>query len=191
MLIPGDSRPPEIEWWPTMLRNTYTRGATAPVTAMGRLNNVSIHAPTRGATFRRPRSACQRRSFNPRTHTGCDMTGLLQEASCVRFQSTHPHGVRHMMKRQSRSLSMFQSTHPHGVRHFFVIKIHIKPSGFNPRTHTGCDGVPFVATSLPWVVSIHAPTRGATSTTVYRTYEILFQSTHPHGVRPARWTVFC
>ena len=77
---------------------------------------------------------------------------------------------------------------------------------FNPRTHTGCDYLwltkiylcPNVsihaptrgATSSPtcrflWLlVSIHAPTRGATSETEEDYQETLFQSTHPHGVRP-------
>ena len=140
MLIPGDSRPPEIEWWPTMLRNTYTRGATAPVTAMGRLNNVSIHAPTRGAT-------CLK--ICPRASTW--------------FQSTHPHGVRLGATRQNKEVDRgfnprthtgcdtecgyktllglwFQSTHPHGVRPLLLL---IRPGGFP--------------------VSIHAPTRGATN----------------------------
>ena len=56
---------------------------------------------------------------------------------------------------------LFQSTHPHGVR---------------PR-HSQKFGCSFV-------VSIHAPTRGATDfRRGYCQFE-LFQSTHPHGVRP-------
>ena len=55
-------------------------------------------------------------------------------------------------------------------------------SCFNPRTHEGCDdkGVLYVVACK---VSIHAPTRGAT-TKYYRQATILmFQSTHPRGVR--------
>ena len=33
------------------------------------------------------------------------------------------------------------------------------------------------------MVSIHAPTRGATATARMEFLEVLFQSTHPHGVR--------
>ena len=100
---------------------------------------------------------------------------------------------------------MFQSTHPHGVRHICTLEP-LPPSGFNPRTHTGCD-----IKNCLWrgsrVVSIHAPTRGATlypnpiaestilvsihaptrgATIISETPESiarLFQSTHPHGVR--------
>ena len=55
---------------------------------------------------------------------------------------------------------MFQSTHPHGVRLFDLSKSTKKA-----------------------VVSIHAPTRGATDgcSMLLPTFE--FQSTHPHGVR--------
>ena len=54
---------------------------------------VSIHAPTRGATFDRERA---------------DMY--------YKFQSTHPHGVRRVLERSDVLCLMFQSTHPHGVR---------------------------------------------------------------------------
>ena len=37
------------------------------------INIVSIHAPTRGATFHRIMVSTFIRSFNPRTHTGCDV----------------------------------------------------------------------------------------------------------------------
>ena len=78
-------------------------------------------------------------------------------------------------------------------------------SNFNPRTHVGCDpGAPeppeppglisihaptWGATVEPglnggfWVISIHAPTWGATILRVSRESGKLFQSTHPRGVR--------
>ena len=79
-------------------------------------------------------------SFNPRTRTGCDaQRDKLSDIS--RFQSTHPHEVRHQVyayqvteeyrfqsthPREVRPVSQyrirldriqFQSTHPHEVRH--------------------------------------------------------------------------
>ena len=162
MLIPGDSRPPEIEWWPTMLRNTYTRGATAPVTAMGRLNNVSIHAPTRGATsgaghvplpaVRVSIHAPTRGAtvsmvffplmllcFNPRTHTGCD----LQDEG---------HGQHYAVSIHAPTRGATQRDFPHPFGQ----------TSFNPRTHTGCDSGQSLMQSKIAKVSIHAPTRGAT-----------------------------
>ena len=57
--------------------------------------------------------------------------------------------------------------------------------GFNPRTHTGCDIIKLRLGSEQ-VVSIHAPTRGATSLLFSLDVETEFQSTHPHGVRRGR-----
>jgi len=57
---------------------------------------------------------------------------------------------------------MFQSTHPRGVRPCFA---------HTNQTRT--------------IVSIHAPTRGATiDATRYACEDDMFQSTHPRGVRP-------
>ena len=124
---------------------------------------VSIHAPTRGATFntgrkvksfrfqsthphgvRRNRSkkVTEERSFNPRTHTGCDVPCTMQVCLSVMFQSTHPHGVR---RRNTPCRARSQC--------------------FNPRTHTGCDQNQWNIDQ--WNrVSIHAPTRGATNSAV-------------------------
>jgi len=59
--------------------------------------------------------------------------------SKVKFQSTHPHGVRLGRNSNRRNSSLFQSTHPHGVRRYYGLELEID------------DGV-----------SIHAPARGAT-----------------------------
>ena len=56
---------------------------------------------------------------------------------------------------------MFQSTHPHGVRLTIEARRTLN-NRFNPRTHTGCD-LDSYKIVLVWRVSIHAPTRGATS----------------------------
>ena len=77
---------------------------------------------------------------------------------------------------------MFQSTHPHGVRLTCLSRMRIKIPSFNPRTHTGCD-VEEDGGAYLLVVSIHAPTRGATETLQRVPDKYLFQSTHPHGVR--------
>ena len=82
-------------------------------------SEVSIHAPTRGATI-----------FD-----------LRKFISVQTFQSTHPHGVRHTVTFGGNEEILFQSTHPHGVRHLFLKSIIRKSGSFNPRTHTGCDSV--------------------------------------------------
>ena len=55
---------------------------------------ISIHAPQWGATNRDRRRTPHRHHFNPRTPVGCDYR-LIAVGPCVlRFQSTHPSGVR-------------------------------------------------------------------------------------------------
>ena len=71
-----------------------TRGATCDIRVCQPVLNVSIHAPTRGATTLGKHRHSNIISFNPRTHTGCDMSFLYVAISIVVFQSTHPHGVR-------------------------------------------------------------------------------------------------
>ena len=77
-----------------------------------------------------------------------------------RFQSTHPRGVRPYAFKGLCPVSWFQSTHPRGVR---LIRNSTKTTinGFNPRTHEGCDSFEQGYFSVS-IVSIHAPTRGAT-----------------------------
>ena len=127
------------------------------------LNYVSIHAPTRGATSQFLRYFALSSCFNPRTHTGCDVFSDEYLLAFIKFQSTHPHGVRpdfvevHVLWKSfnprthtgcdvtnptsSPFKSEFQSTHPHGVRRpRFPCSIGIRAS-FNPRTHTGCDSL--------------------------------------------------
>ena len=41
--------------------------------------------------------------------------------------------------KQKNKETLFQSTHPHGVRLTGDYSQLFSPTGFNPRTHTGCD----------------------------------------------------
>ena len=146
------------------------------------LLQVSIHAPTRGATLR-----------------------TLGYAPVVQFQSTHPHGVRlpsamtaficstvsiHAPTRGATSEStqgrdradvsihaptrgatkwsccaicaIFVSIHAPtrgATEGGLILPVHVP--GFNPRTHTGCDSS-VLSQPVNIEVSIHAPTRGAT-----------------------------
>ena len=107
----------------------------------------------------------------------------------ILFQSTHPHGVRPSVSPTGLvRKNGFQSTHPHGVRlhtveRVFIIdgfnprthtgcdvafdRVDVSVPGFNPRTHTGCDKIPVEPHIVP-MVSIHAPTRGATASRTER-----------------------
>ena len=100
--------------------------------------DISIHAPTWGATSDRGGLLHRRGNFNPRTHVGCDPghQGLLLSDAAIsihaptwgatdlnpayreklEFQSTHPRGVRQLVTDGRANEYLFQSTHPRGVR---------------------------------------------------------------------------
>ena len=110
----------------------------------------------------------------------------------MRFQSTHPRGVRPLFGLQKPVYAVFQSTHPRGVRREQYFRL--GSSGVFQSTHPR--GVRLQANwarSHSMGVSIHAPAWGAT----YRfwmdsCHYLGFQSTHPRGVRRSRpcshWT---
>ena len=113
-----------------------TRGATGQPPRPSRPGGVSIHAPTRGATAGAG-AALAPVSFNPRAHAGRDLARGLYEG---------------------------------------------RPKGFNPRAHAGRDGNR-AGSVRDRRVSIHAPTRGATGTGCQFQMVKLFQSTRPRGAR--------
>ena len=103
-------------------------------------HNVSIHAPTRGAT--RSVSGCRRRRtrFNPRAHAGRDGCRTSAPRTRSLFQSTRPRGARHRQHGHAGCAD--------------EVSIHAPTRG---ATKTRPDGDELV------IVSIHAPTRGATT----------------------------
>ena len=124
--------------------------------------HVSIHAPTRG----RP------------TKTRSGTNGSL-------FQSTPHAGATPTVRRASAS-AVFQSTPPRGGTLYFWF-LHCF-GRFNPRPHAGGDrNATITIGNVPnrWKVSIHAPTRGAT-TAIYCRLRRRFQSTPPRGGRRLR-----
>ena len=125
-----------------------------------------------------------RGSFNPRTHSRCDVRRWMSWILLMMFQSTHPLEVRLYNMAQSKGFfgfnprthsrcdrsslltlrltSLFQSTHPLEVRLFTLDALvhHINVSIHAP-TRGATIGA--VIPRLGYCVSIHAPTRGATS----------------------------
>ena len=77
---------------------------------------VSIHAPTRGAT---PSGTCVNVvliSFNPRTHTGCDLPRSCNTPAYGCFNPRTHTGCDCIAYSPNTEMVRFQSTHPHGVR---------------------------------------------------------------------------
>ena len=101
-----------------MFQSTHPRGVRHDFqTEKDRIEQVSIHAPTRGATYIYAGTNAGCMSFNPRTHAGCDLVLNCSVFVVNMFQSTHPRGVRLLPVITNNSHAMFQSTHPRGVRH--------------------------------------------------------------------------
>ena len=91
-------------------------GATEIVALIGQLGCVSIHAPAWGATPHPGLSAQQDHSFNPRSRMGSDVSEVEKAAARGWFQSTLPHGERHLNEQIDELTLGFQSTLPHGER---------------------------------------------------------------------------
>ena len=124
-------------------QSTHPHGVRPSPDGGFKLNNtlVSIHAPTRGATT------------------------TLVVVLCIFILGVSIHAPTRGATLEERHIDAkvesFQSTHPHGVRRLSVPSS--SPwSSFNPRTHTGCD-IGFSQPIAVHIVSIHAPTRGATN----------------------------
>ena len=168
--------------------------------------DVSIHAPTQGATpqglcpskiclfqsthprrVRRPVAggSADAGCFNPRTHAGCDIFLMTKAAFTGVFQSTHPRRVRHQSALERSEKAKFQSTHPRRVRPMYrqsrIAAFRFQST--HPRRVRPPAPVRDVSLSI---VSIHAPTQGATINRQKSVADRVFQSTHPRRVRLLR-----
>ena len=149
---------------------------------MSNYQNISIHAPARGATFHRPSSRLLHSDFNPRSRKGSDRKRQLQRMGGSNFNPRSRKGsddeddvkiwLQENFNPRSRKgsdptgraveqlLRLFQSTLPQGER-LFLIR----------------------STLSAKYISIHAPARGATPVKILSTNKLPFQSTLPQGER--------
>ena len=145
-----------------------TRGATPHRGGLEEAMRISIHAPTRGATgeLRKPRRS--RHNFNPRSHKGSD-------------------GVFCWLHEQQGKISIHAPTRGatilrHELIHAFLyISIHAPTRG-------ATKWIPCCGQSAH--ISIHAPARGATNSASMMSALSLFQSTLPQGERQQFYTKF-
>ncbi len=167
---------------PVLFQSTPPRGGRPePGVCCSPWEDVSIHAPARGAT--RPgrllnlgtrfqstpprggrRSTCRGRlsppCFNPRPREGGDLTETCMfAAKLVSIHAPARGATPHTKFTSARKA--FQSTPPRGGRPPRDCALH-RPSGrFNPRPREGGD-IPKMWPDAQFKVSIHAPARGAT-----------------------------
>ena len=125
-------------------------------------SDVSIHAPTQGATpRRRPCRRCPAR-FNPRTHAGATRNSSANGTTPPCFNPR---------------------THA-GVRRVPSIRLHRCVLRFNPRTHAGCDGDTAEPDGAPAQFQSTHPRRCDPAAPPRLQGRLQFQSTHPRRVRP-------
>ena len=140
-----------------------TRGATfCSQKAVGRLP-VSIHAPTRGATWNvRPKI---RKRAEVSIHAPTRGATYAVDRPCLWgvvsiHAPTRGATIRQGINESKSRVSIHAPTRGATDIRF---KRFTQKTGFNPRTHTGCDAIRQGINESRSRVSIHAPTRGATS----------------------------
>ena len=123
---------------------------------------ISIHAPTKGATPDKRYDRRQNVYFNPRSHEGSDEMSDKEQKAIKNFNPRSHEGS----DRETYAATMGRSN-------------------FNPRSHEGSDAsMPRLRCIL--VISIHAPTKGATTPPCFPACIRQFQSTLPRRERRLR-----
>ena len=156
---------------------------------LGNVQRISIHAPTRGATSAPATPVSGTVGFQstlPREERQDAGTPLIM---VLVFQSTLPREERPTRFVHKTRVRIFQSTLPREERlpcplqilcpAYFNPRSHERSDAFllvsgmifiyfNPRSHERSDGIARSSFLLFKIISIHAPTRGATLSTKYR-----------------------
>ena len=151
-----------------MFQSTHPHGVRQSLRPSATLFHVvSIHAPTRGATSHDCYSPFSVSCFNPRTHTGCDFVSKANPTMTCRFNPrTHTGCDLRISRHRPSTVLSFQSTHPHGVRRYVIRRILRRAVVSIHAPTRGATSYIYNRYFAP-VVSIHAPTRGATSISHY------------------------
>ena len=128
-----------------VFQSTRPRGARRQVLHRSCIrNDVSIHAPARGATE------------------------AVQQLTVIIEVSIHApaRGATHSHHDMPEWPKQFQSTRPRGARHKLRLIMSTSINSFNPRARAGRDTCPSGYGTEQCTVSIHAPARGATLSTM-------------------------
>ena len=157
-------------------------GSDANARERARRQNISIHAPTRGATIKKLPKRDQSSDFNPRSHEGSDIEGGVGVGVTSDFNPRSHEGSDTGVTKcmPMAEISIHAPTRGATGTHYkqysiLRISIHAPTRGatcsilsnriqiinFNPRSHEGSDTF-FRVTIHKRSISIHAPTRGAT-----------------------------
>ena len=103
-------------------------------------------------------------NFNPRSHEGSDRAAVRLNLAARKFQSTLPRRERRQMLCSTKTTYQFQSTLPRRERRKEPEQKCWDLCYFNPRSHEGSDESS-TSNTTKTLISIHAPTKGATKAT--------------------------
>ena len=159
-----------------------TRGATKKLFTFLKNECISIHAPTRGATKNRPWKNHSNNYFNPRSHERSDATPTTSRHQLGNFNPrSHERSDGHCLDlfHPSSGISIHAptrgATSPRNKKCVAdAISIHAPTRGATSPRNKKC---------VADAISIHAPTRGATHIIVNLIISGLFQSTLPREER--------
>ena len=130
------------------------------VIAIHRSFNPRAHV---GRDSRRASCRSQSSSFNPRAHVGARRQSRNSGLSSISFQSTRPRVARHLCSYNGSAWVVFQSTRPRGGRDAKAAVTTNMNRQFQSTRPRGARRDARPAHALHGLVSIHAPTWGATS----------------------------
>ena len=148
--------------------------------------NISIHAPVRGATDIPYYTPSIKSNFNSRSRAGSDFLSLRGRRFAKIFQFTLPCGERRHSLLHPFHKIKFQFTLPCGERLLVIAWAALRK---NISIHAPVRGATFVRENPREFekISIHAPVRGATLETIKNFKWYLFQFTLPCGERRSVW----
>ena len=125
------------------------------------ISKISIHAPTRGATTTANTRCRELVNFNPRSHERSDQAKSSKD--CVRpYFNPRSHERSDVIHRHCRCNAVYFNPRPHERSDKICC---IKPTLVKISIHAPTRGATSFTTALSMylTISIHAPTRGATS----------------------------
>ena len=195
----------------TLFQSTHPSGMRRRHVGINRATAyISIHAPQWDATNSSTYAVPPRNNFNPRTPVGCDAAIYPRLGGCLIISIHAPQWDATDISQHTIPFIKFQSTHPSGMRHFvfclclsiLFISIHapqwdatpcvwptVYPRPyFNPRTPVGCDKHVKTENKYERVFqSTHPSGMRLAATGRLSSVDPKFQSTHPSGMRPREW----
>ena len=140
-------------------------GSDVSLCFLDRFFGISIHAPTKGATVATSQQKGVHIYFNPRSHEGSDLSVEQIEQELMISIHAPTKGATPKYKPDNR-IAVFQSTLPRRERRDRRLRSIVSDRFQSTLPRRERREQPALSAEL-WMISIHAPTKGATSVRWY------------------------